>query len=125
MSSPDPRANYVPPTSASIAVAQNEDGGLRLLLAQRRLYAVAKRWALLRSIGFSVVAIAAPSITAVWPGAAVVVGAFASVWIFLSRGWFATVEGHYSGRGAVVQEMFDLRIFDMPQLALREPHVSP
>lgn len=125
MPSVDERANYTPPTSTSIAAAQNEDGGLRLLLAQRRLYAVAKRWALLRSIGFSVVAIAAPSITAIWPGAAVAVGAFASVWIFLSHGWFAAAERYYSGRGAVVQEMFDLRVFRMPQLALREPHVSP
>jgi len=125
MSSPDERANYAPPTSAAMATAQNEDGGLRLLLAQRRLYAVAKRWALLRSIGFSVVAVGAPIITAVWPKASVGVGAFAGVWIFLSRGAFVAAERYYSGRGAVVQEMFDLKIYGMPQLALREPHVSP
>jgi hypothetical protein len=121
----DERASYVPPSSQSMAAAQNEVTALRLLLAQRRLYSKAKRWALLRSVGFSVVAVAAPLITAIWPDASVAVGAFAGVWIFLSRTAFVSAERYHSSRGAIVQELFDLRIYRMPQLALRQPHVTP
>jgi hypothetical protein len=121
----DAGANYVPPTSEAIAAAQNERDGLHLLLAQRRLYAVAKRWALMRSIGFSVVAVGAPLITVAWPSLSVGVGAFTGLWIFFSRGAFVGAERGYAARGAVIQELFDLRIFGMPQFAAREPRVTP
>jgi hypothetical protein len=96
-----------------------------LLLAQRRLYSRAKRWAFLRSIGVSLIAVAAPIVTSVSPGAAVAVGTVASVWIFLSRTVFMTVERARSARAADVQEQFDVLVFAMPQLADRDPRVSP
>lgn len=121
----EPLKAYRPPASLNIARTQNTSKALRLLLAQRRLYSRAKRWAFLRTIGISVIAIAAPILTAAYPKSAVVVGAVAAAWIFLARTVFVTVERQYSAKGAEVQEQFDLLVFSMPQLALRSPRVAP
>jgi hypothetical protein len=116
---------YSPPESRSIRVSQNGLPALRLLLAQRKLYNLAKRWSFLRWIGFSVIAIVAPIVTALLPRAAVVVGAIAGIWIFLARTWFKNEEQSRAAQGAGVQERFDHLVFAMPSLALREPSVSP
>lgn len=96
-------------------------GALRLLIAQRALYAKAKRWTYLRWIGFSVMGIVAPPLAVFFPKAAVVVGAVAGVWIFLSRNIFKAFEGKLAAQGAAVQEDFDRLVFDMPPLATRVP----
>lgn len=97
---------------------------LRLLLAQRRLYSRAKWWGFLRWIGFSIIGVAAPILTAVVPGAAVIVGAIAGVWIFLSRTWFSSVEQGLAAKAAEIQERFDQWVFDMPELVIRVPSAS-
>lgn len=119
-----PNPEYQPPASADIAAAQNQDRNLRLLLAQRRIYAKAKWWALLRSLGISLIAIAAPLITAIVPRASVALGAVAGVWIFLSRTVFAAKEEALAAKGAAVQEEYDQAVFAMPDLALRKPQIS-
>lgn len=116
---------YIPPPCRAIADSQNSIAALRLLVGQRKLYRVAKRWAFLRTIGLSVVAIAAPIITAVYPAASVAVGAVAGVWIFLSRTVFLGFERKKAAAAASVQEQFDLLIYDMPDIALRDPYVTP
>ena len=116
---------YKPPSSRLIATAQNSPAALRLLLAQRRLYSRAKRWAFMRTIGISGVAVAAPLVTYFVPSASVGMGAVAGAWIFVSRTWFVRVERSYAARGADVQEQFDSLVFSMPQLALRAPRVTP
>lgn len=125
MSQPHKKAVYKPPSSEAITQAQNTTAALRLLLAQRRLYSKAKRWAFLRTIGISVIAVAAPIVTALYPKASVLVGAVATVWIFLSRTIFVGGEHGHSSKGAEVQEQFDVLVFSMPQLALRDPRVTP
>jgi len=119
------RPTYVVPTTATIAGAQNEFSALRLLLAQRRIYSKAKRWSMLRAIGVGVVAIAAPLVTFIWPFSAVIIGAIAGVWIVLSRTVFASLERHYSGQGAVIQEQFDMTIFGMLPAPSRVPEATP
>lgn len=116
---------YLPPQSGAIADSQNSIEALRLLVAQRKLYKVAKRWAFLRTVGLSVVAVAAPIITAFYPVASVAVGAVAGVWIFLSRTVFIGFERRRAAAGAAVQEQFDLLVYKMPEIALRDPQVTP
>jgi hypothetical protein len=104
--------------------SQNEVRALRLLLAQRKLYNRAKRWSFLRWIGFSVIGVAAPILTVVVPAAAVVVGAVAGVWIFLSRSWFSSVEQGLAAKAADIQEKFDQLVFAMPIQVTRVPSAS-
>lgn len=115
---------YSVPTSAAIAANQNDLGPLRLLLAQRRLYSKAKGWATLRAVGIGMIGVSGPLLTAAWPETAVVVGAVAGSWMFASRTLFMPAEKKLAARGAQVQEQFDVTVFEMPQLALREPRVS-
>jgi hypothetical protein len=122
MSRPTPA--YQPPTTESMINGQNELQALRLLLAQRRLYSRAKWWSFLRWIGFSLIGVAAPILTVAVPEAAVVVGAIAGVWIFLSRSWFSRKEQDLAGKAAGIQERFDRWVFGMPELATRVPSAS-
>lgn len=122
MSRPTPA--YRPPTTVAMINSQNEVQALRLLLAQRRLYTRAKWWSFLRWIGFSVIGVAAPILTAIVPGAAVIVGAIAGIWIFLSRTWFSGVEQNLAAKAAEIQERFDQWVFGMPELVTRIPSAS-
>jgi hypothetical protein len=115
---------YLPPATAAMMSSQNDPQALRLLLAQRRLYSRAKWWSFLRWIGFSIIGVAAPILTAIIPGAAVVVGAIAGVWIFLSRTWFSSVQQNRAAKAAEIQEKFDHRVFGMPDLVTRVPSAS-
>lgn len=119
-----PTSVYQPPVTASMKNSQNEVQALRLLLAQRRLYSRAKWWSFLRWIGFSIIGVAAPILTAIVPEAAVVVGAIAGVWIFLSRTWFSGVEQNLAAKAAEIQERFDQWVFGMPDLTTRMPSAS-
>ncbi|RUP31567.1 MAG: hypothetical protein EKK51_14265 [Mycolicibacterium sp.] len=117
--------DYAAPATVDMATAQDSLPALRLLIAQRALYAKAKRWTYLRWIGFSAMGIVAPPVAVFFPKAAVVVGAVAGVWIFLSRTIFKTFEGKLAAEGAAVQEDFDRLVFDMPPLATRVPRPTP
>ncbi|WP_457134745.1 S-4TM family putative pore-forming effector [Mycobacteroides abscessus] len=105
--------------------AQDEVAALRLLIAQRRLHARAKRWGFLRWVGFCVIAVGAPVISAAIAGSAVAMGAVAGIWIFLSRTVFNELERRDTAKAASIQEDFDVLIFGMPQLACRDPHPTP
>jgi hypothetical protein len=122
MSRPTP--TYQPPTTEAMIERQNDLQAFRLLLAQRRLYSRAKRWSFLRWIGFSIIGVAAPILTVAVPEAAVIVGAIAGIWIFLSRGAFSGIEQKLAGKAAEIQERFDQLVFAMPELATRVPSAS-
>ncbi|MBK6870830.1 MAG: hypothetical protein IPJ14_09650 [Kineosporiaceae bacterium] len=96
-------AGNQPPRFASLLAAQDELKALRLLLAQRRLYSRAKRWSLLRWIGFSVVGVAA-NLDRDRSRRGSGCGALASVWIFLSRTWFSGREQALGEKGVDVRE---------------------
>jgi hypothetical protein len=113
------------PATSSIAEAQNTFGALRLLLEQCKTHSIAKIRAMPPGIRVGVVAIAEPIIAFVWPTSAVVIGAVAGVWIFLSRTELASPERHYSGKSAVVQERFDMTIFGMLPSPAGVPEVNP
>jgi predicted pore-forming effector associated with SMODS systems len=116
---------YEPPSTTYIANAQNTTPGLRLLVAQRKLYRRAKRWSFLRTIGIGVIAVAAPIVTAINPKLAETVASVAYIWVFLARTLFSAREHAHSSKGADVQEQFDLLVYSMPKLALRSPSVRP
>jgi len=113
--------SYTPPNSAEIARGQNEEDPLRLLLAQRLLYSKAKRWMALRLWGMGFIAIAAPVVALIWPSLSVAVGAIAGAWIFVGRTVFIVLERHLTAQAAGVQELFDIKVFQMPHLAARSP----
>jgi hypothetical protein len=113
--------SYSPPTALDIKKGQDEKDALRLLLAQRRLYSKSKRWLLLRLIGIGVIGICAPVIAFVWPETAVAAGSIAGLWIFLSRTVFLATERRMAARAAAIQEQFDVKVFQMPELAARSP----
>lgn len=119
-----PAPAYQPPTTEAMIKGQNDLQAFRLLLAQRRLYSRAKLWSFLRWIGFSIIGVAAPILTVALPEAAVVVGAIAGIWIFLSRGFFSSVEQKLAAKAAEIQERFDQLVFSMPDLATRVPSAS-
>lgn len=113
--------NYTPPSAADIKTRQDQEGALRLLLAQRRLYSKSKRWLGLRLTGMGAIGIAAPVIALIWPTLAVAIGAVAGVWIFLGRSVFLNLEKQMSARAAAIQELFDIEVFRMPSLSARSP----
>lgn len=117
--------DYAAPSADAMLAAQDSLPALRLQIAQRALYAKAKRWSYLRWIGFSVIAIVAPVIAVVFPKAAAIVGAVSGVWIFLARTIFKASESNFAAQGAAVQEDFDRLVFAMPPLATREPRPTP
>lgn len=106
---------YTPPTSRSIAIRQNDDEALRLLLAQRRLYTRAKRFQGGRWIGLLILGIAGPFISILIPGSAVAVGAITGVWLFISRTFLTAAEVQKMTKAAAVQEELDLYVFQMPK----------
>lgn len=116
---------YQPPSAKDVEKAQNTDANLKLLLAQRRLYSRAKVWTGIRGAGVGVVAIAAPILTSIWPGAAVPVATTAAVWYVLNHVLFKFLEHRGATRAATVQEQFDTTIFGMPTVVVRELRVSP
>lgn len=102
-----------------MATRQNSDEALRLLLAQRRLHSRAKRWQNLRWIGLLILGVAAPFISVLVPGSAVVVGAVTGLWLFVGRTVLAWFETRTMTRAAAIQEALDLYIFEMPATVKR------
>lgn len=115
---------YRAPSVEVMLATQDEPEALRLLLAQRRMYKVAKRWQGLRWFGVLLLAVAAPLIALVLPASAVVVGAAAGVWLFAGRTVLAGLEARQMTRAACVQEDFDLLVFGMPRTIERSEHPS-
>lgn len=118
-------SSYKPPSAEVIAKNQNADANLQLLLAQRRLYSLAKFWSGVRGVGIGIVAVAAPILTAIYPEVAVPLASIAAVWYVLNHVLFKFLERHGATRGATTQEQFDATIFDMPTIAVRDPRVLP
>ncbi len=116
---------YQPPNADDIAKAQNKDANLKLLLAQRRLYSRAKIWTTVRGIGVGFIAAAAPLIAAFLTPLAVWAATAAAGWYVLNRVLFRPLERRYATRGATAQEQFDVTVFGMPTIAVREPRVLP
>jgi hypothetical protein len=116
---------YTPPPPERIAFKQNEDAQLCLLLSQRRLYSQAKIWSNIRIFGLGVVAIASPLIVAVWPATATATASIAALWFIFSRLIFLPAERRDAMRAATIQEQFDITIFSMPAIAVRDPQVLP
>lgn len=112
-------AEYTPPTSAAMAERQNDDEALRLLLAQRRLYSRAKWWQNIRWIGLLFLGVAAPFISVLLPGSAVVIGAVTGLWLFVGRTALAWIEERTMTSAAAIQEALDLYIFEMPATVRR------
>jgi len=110
---------YIPPSSKEMLKRQNESDSLRFLLAQRKLYSIAKHWLSLRLLGMGVIAFIAPLVAFIWPQSAVIIGAVSGAWIFLGRTLFSSLEKDISSKAAGVQEMFDLRVFKMPPISDR------
>jgi hypothetical protein len=109
------QVEYEAPTSAEMAGRQNSDDALRLLLAQRRLHSRAKKWQSFRWIGLLLLGVAAPFVSVLVPGSAVVVGAVTGLWLFVGRTVLAWFETRTMTRAAAIQESLDLYIFKMPE----------
>ncbi|MFF0694553.1 S-4TM family putative pore-forming effector [Streptomyces tendae] len=109
-----PQADYVPPSSASMQARQNDNDALRFLIAQRRLYSKAKRWLALRWFGMLIIGLGAPVVSVIWPNLAVVSGALAGLWIFLSQSVLINAQSNTVANAAAVQEQFDFYVFGMP-----------
>ncbi|MEU4706764.1 S-4TM family putative pore-forming effector [Nocardia salmonicida] len=115
----DESHEYIVPDSRQIADAQNELGSLRLLLAQRRLYSLSKRWLSLRWLGMLTIALMAPPVAIIWPKMAVIAGAIAGLWVFLGRTILLQLERNRTEQAAAVQERFDFAVYSMPSSGRR------
>lgn len=116
---------YEPPDAGVIADTQNKDSNLKLLLAQRRLYSRAKIWTTVRGVGVGLIAVAAPLIAAFWEPLAVWAAAVAAGWYVLNRVVLRRLERRDATCGATAQELFDVTVFGMPTIAVREPRLLP
>jgi hypothetical protein len=111
--------SYTSPSARVIARRQNEQDALRLLFVLRKLYSKSKKFLAFRMWGMGAIAIAAPIIAFIWPGTQVAVGAVAGAWLVLGRIYFIVMEKRYTRQAAAVQELFDVYVFKMPEIAMR------
>lgn len=118
-------SEYRPPAAASMRLVQNQPRSLQLLLAQRRMYSVAKRWQTIRWWGVLVIGVSAPVLAVFLPKTAVAVGAIAGLWLFAGRTLLAWAESNQMSRAASVQEVFDQTVFGMPRSIIRSALPSP
>jgi hypothetical protein len=68
----------------------------------------------LRWFGMITIGLAAPTVSVIWPGLAVVSGAVAGLWLFLGQTAFKFAQSSTTNRAAAVQERFDFYVFGMP-----------
>lgn len=113
--SPVPASGYSPPTAQAMLTRQDDMFALRLLLAQRKLYGVAKCWVAVRWFGMLVIGLAAPLLSVLNPNLAVWAGAAAGLWIFLGRTCIVLAQQSNAAKAAAVQEQFDFYVFAMPR----------
>jgi hypothetical protein len=105
----------VPPAArdtAEIISRGNDERCLRLLLAQRRLYQSAKRYAGGRLSGITLFAFTAPIITAVYSSTAAWWGAAAGVWALATRG-LRQAQHHDVGLAVRAQDEIDRVVFGL------------
>lgn len=106
---------YTPPEkSKSILKRQNDPKALRLLIAQRRAYSIAKRWLAFRVAGVFVIAIMGPILTILYPSIALPVAAISGAWIALGRTALQWIENRVVTIAASIQEQFDFYVYGMP-----------
>lgn len=98
----------------SIPERQNEAGALRTARAFRRRYALAGRWRVLRVAVSLILGTAGVVLSAAVHETTDYVAAAAGLWILLSRTILSSQEQAEQDRGALAQEMFDTRVFDLP-----------
>ncbi|MCA0307164.1 MAG: hypothetical protein LCH87_07335 [Actinobacteria bacterium] len=107
--------DYTPPaTGATVLRRQNELDALRFLIAQKRMYSLAKRWVSLRWFGMLVIGLFAPVAAVIWPQSSVVVGSIAGAWLFLGRTLLMQAQKKSTEQAAAVQEQFDFYVYEMP-----------
>lgn len=107
--------DYIPPATGSTLLSrQNKPYGLRLLIAQKRLYTHAKLWVSIRWFGMLAIGLAAPIVAVIWPQSSVAVGSIAGAWLFLGRTLLMHAQKKSTEQAAAVQEQFDYYVYDMP-----------
>jgi hypothetical protein len=99
------------PARRPIEVEQNTGESLELLRAFSWRYQMAKRWHFVRILGTLLLAAAAPVVTFWIPSATDAVAALAGVWILVARVALSSAENRDLRRGAIIQELFDTRLF--------------
>lgn len=105
--------NYEPPSAEVMSQRQDQPDALRLLVAQRKMYSIAKRFLTSRLVGMFLIAIVAPIAGFLWPDVAVACGAVAGAWIFFGRTFLNAQQETRVDRAAAIQERFDNHVFGM------------
>jgi hypothetical protein len=101
-------------TAASIFERQNETRALGLARAFRRRYAVARRWRLLRvGIGLLIGTVGV-LVALLVPSTEEYVSAIAAAWLVFGRTVLDGYEERARRCGALAQELFDTRVFELP-----------
>ncbi len=102
------------PDLASIGQSQNVERNLRRQLAARTTYRYGKVLHLIGTIVALVLALASPLVLSKKPDLGPSLGAFAGLWIFVSRLVFEPLRLHQQVKGARLQEMFDTDVLGLP-----------
>jgi len=110
-----------PHDSSEILQRQNLPPNLRLLIAQRRLYARAKIFSNCRLIGEGILALVGPVIGAASPSTAGALAAITGAWIFLSRTALARAASIRTEAAASIQEQFDVDVLGIPPSPIWSP----
>lgn len=101
-------------TETSIFERQNEPEALGLVRAFRRRYAVARRWRLVRvGIGMLIGTVGV-LLALLEPSTEEYVSAIAAGWLIFARTVLDEYEERQRCRGALAQELFDTRVFELP-----------
>lgn len=100
-------------SGADIATRQDEREHRNRLRAYSRLYRVGQRYRHARAAG-AVALAATPLLTWHLPDAADIVAAAAGLWLILSRGLLAWLEGRRVESAVNVQEYYDTQLFRLP-----------
>jgi hypothetical protein len=101
-------------TATSIFERQNDPEVLGLARAFRRRYAVARRWRLLRVGVGLLIGTVGVLLALLEPSTEEYVSAIAAAWLVFGRTVLDGYEERQRRRGALVQELFDTRVFDLP-----------
>lgn len=99
---------------ASIALEQNSDDNIQLLVAQVRLYTEAKRIQLLRLFCAALLAVLAPIIAVVKPDATVFMAVAGGIWTLVTYLPLRGAQREKVRQAATIQEQFDTHLFHLP-----------
>ena len=99
---------------ANIGVRQNDHDVLDGIAAYSLRYRTAARWRRLRTVGTYVLALLAPALSYLFPQQGPLVAAVAATWLVAGRTLLTHIERSYSTRGAVLQELVDTELFQLP-----------